>query len=248
VSGAPPSGFIPSSMLTLKQVILVLLTAGCASSAGADIPSREITRDTPERKRGFYTSPPSYSSFATGKRPLGWLEPWADAPSPPSHTYTATDYAQDPDPPYILMIGPKKRDLASNSRLLAPDGVWDTWLRLYPRNLEFFLKRGTGSPRWPCVKAFILRARGEGGMRQWDTLPGSIHPLLHVVYAGTLENKGDGGIAGFCPPGQGYVDLFIGGDAGAMTGRHIPMEFQIITPDGGLKLEVRRTSKTGVLD
>ena len=235
-------------MFSYKGLVLATLAAAYAGSANADIPSRESTRDTPERKRGFYTSPPSYSSFARGKHTAGWMEPWADAPSPPSHTYTATDYAQDPDPPYILIIGPKKRDLANSSRILAPDGILDTWLRFYPRNLEFYLKRGTGSPKWPCVKAFVLRTRGEGGMRQWDTLSGSPHPLLHVVYGGTLENKGDGSIAGFCPPGHGYVDLYIGGDTGALTGRHIPMEFQIITPDGGLKLEVRRTSKTGVLD
>lgn len=255
-------------------VFFLWFTNGCAEA-----PSRLTETDQPFKTRGYLISPPSYleydrtkssTNFNIGllgsegnslrletpktdnnrKAPTSWLEPWSDAPSPPSHTYTGTDFSQDPDPPYILLIGEKKRDFSNNSRIPGPDGIRDTWLRFYPRNLEFYLKRdrGTGSQRWPCVKALILRTRGEGSMRQWDTLPGSIYPLLEVSYGETLLNKGDGSIAGFCPPGHSYVDIYIGGDAGAITGRHIPMEFQIITPDGGLKLEVRRTSVTGILD
>jgi len=181
---------------------------------------------------GFSASPPS--SFSGGEK----MDPNHFAPSPPSHSYTGTDNEEAPPPPYVYLMGIKRRDLATPSRLVQPDQMPDTWLRLYPRNLMFALNRGSGTPHWPGVKALLLRTRGATNYKQWDTLPGSLFPLLQVEYQGRIINGFDGSIAGFHPPADGSIDLFIG-DEGSIASRHIPLELEIITLEGKLTLEVR---------
>ncbi len=190
---------------------------------------------------GYFITPPSYGHARPEEAHGGWLAPDADAPSPPSHSYTATDNIQDPPPPFVYLVGRKRRDLAGVHRFQQEDQILDTWLRFYPRNLKFALKQGSGTPRWPAIQSMRLYTRGGLPYKQWDTLPGSQHPVLQVVSEGRVVNRADGAIADFRPVGPSVVDLFIGDD-GSIASRHIPLELEIVTLDGTLRCAVQRRS------
>jgi hypothetical protein len=209
------------------------LVVACAE-AGAD-PDQWVGK-------GYFETPPSYRNGTSDHDQGGWLEPEDAAPSPPSHSYTASDNNENPPPPYVYLVGRKHRDLAGNSRVVQADGALDTWLRFYPRNLEFQLNRGTGSQRWLAIKGLVLRTHGVSPQRQWDTLPGSRHPLLQVVADGRLVNRFDGDLSGFRPAGSSAVDLFIGDD-GSLATRHVPMELEVMTLDGRFTLQVQRKDR-----
>jgi hypothetical protein len=137
--------------------------------------------------------------------------------------------AQIPPPPYAYIRGTDiARDFLSTSKVPLSKGLPDLWLRANFRNLGYYLKR----PGWGLyIKHMILRTTG-GPYHQWDTLPTSSYPLL-LVESGTAGriNRMDGSIAGFSPPDDASIDLFIADNAGIIT-RHVPIELETMTMDG----------------
>ncbi|MBF0187376.1 MAG: hypothetical protein HQL50_05570 [Magnetococcales bacterium] len=150
------------------------------------------------------------------------------------------DWIQDPPPPYMYLLGRDNaaaRDQASStSHDYTPDGIPDTWFRMYPRNLYFYLGRGEGYN----VTHFILYTVGVP-YRRWDTIPNSIYPLLQVEHAGRRVNRSNGSIAGFSLPETGMLDIYIGDD-GMLALRHTPMIFEIHTLDGVYKMDIQPTN------
>lgn len=148
----------------------------------------------------------------------------------------ARDGSQDPPGPFIYLLGKEAtRDLESFSKLHISDNLPDTWFRMSLRNLGFYVgKRRNGGY---YVQHFILRTKG-GPHRQWDTIPDNNHPMLAVYRDGRKINDSRGSIAGYNPPGYGVIDLYIADD-GTIAARHTPMEFEIKTLDGVLKLDVQ---------
>jgi len=142
--------------------------------------------------------------------------------------------AQIPPPPYAYIRGTDiGRDTVSASKFPIPKGSPDVWLRISFRNLGYYLHRqGWGI----FVKHLILRTKA-GPYHQWDTRPGSGHPLLRVESEGRLVNRLDGNIAGFNPPEYVTVDLFIADD-GTVAARHTPLEIEIATLDGSYVVDV----------
>lgn len=211
-----------------------LAGSGAVQAAGLSDGDHEFNKPA-----GLYATPPGFTPSPPAVRSGGgYMDPNHFASSPPSHSHTGTDDDEDPPPPYAYLMGFKRRDLAAPTRLVQPDQMPDTWLRLYPRNLLFVLNRGSGTDRWPGVKGFILRTRGTANYKQWDTLPGSVFPMLQVEYQGRIVNGFDGSIAGFHPPADGSIDLFIG-DEGSIASRHIPLQLEIITLEGRITIDVR---------
>lgn len=154
-------------------------------------------------------------------------------PAVPSHSFFGGDYIQDPQPPYVYLLGRDVgRDLASATRSFVGDGLPDTWLRLNLRSLGFELGRGGGY----YLKSFILQTKGYP-FRRWDTLPNSPYPLLQVVMNGRRINAANGGIDGFNPPPNQVIDLFIADD-GLLANRHTPLEFIVVTLDGEYRMPV----------
>jgi hypothetical protein len=156
-------------------------------------------------------------------------------PNPPvgSFAFQGADDSQDPAPPYIYLKGRDVgRDLASPTRSITGDGLPDTWFRLYTRKLGFYIKRGGGY----YIKDMILQTKGYP-FRRWDTVNNSSYPLLQVFVKGQRINSANGSIAGFNPPENGTIDLFIADD-GLIATRHIPMELIIVSLDGEIRLNV----------
>lgn len=143
-------------------------------------------------------------------------------------------FAQIPPAPFIYILGTEiGRNELNASKFKFPGGRPDVWLRMSCRNLGYYL----GRPGWGhFVKYFILRTTG-GPYHQWDTIPGNGYPLLQVVRLGKKINREDGSIAGFNPPMDGVIDLFITDD-GTVASRHTPMELEIVTLDGKWTMEV----------
>lgn len=186
----------------------------------------------------------SGTAFIDRNRPLDRLTEPLDrraAPQPalnphpavPSHSFFGGDNSQDPQPPYVYLLGRDVgRDLASATRNFVGDGFPDTWLRLNLRSLGFELGRGGGY----YLKSFILQTRGYP-FRRWDTVPNSPYPLLQVVMNGRRINAANGGIDGFNPPPNQVIDLFIADD-GLLANRHTPLEFIVTTLDGEYRMPV----------
>ena len=189
---------------------------------------------------GYLISPRSQERATEGSEPMGRLNSEADAPHKDSHSFEGSDFNEDRPPPYVILLGRKNRDLANPSRFIQPDQQKDTWLRFYPRNLEYFLKEGAVSKKSPAIKYLILRTLGAKPYKQWDTLPGSTYPMLQVESStGQLLNRLDGTITGLRASSDGALDLFIGDD-GEIALRHTPMELKIITLEGDYRITVRR--------
>lgn len=189
---------------------------------------------------GYLISPHSQEGSIEGADPIGRLHSEADAPLRDSHSFEGSDFSEDRPPPYVILLGRKNRDLANPSRFIQPDQQKDTWLRFYPRNLEYFLKSGAVSKKSPAIKNLVLHTLGAMPHKQWDTLPGSSYPMLQVESStGQLLNRLDGTIAGLRAPSDGALELFIG-DEGEIALRHTPMELKIMTLDGDYRITVRR--------
>lgn len=147
---------------------------------------------------------------------------------------TAPASAQVPPPPYVYLVGQDHtRDLASSGRNYVGDGIPDTWLRFYPRNLDYYVRRGSGPVH---IRSLLLRTKGVP-FRQWDTVANSRWPLLQVIEHSQRINRGDGSIDGFFPDVHGQIDMYIGDD-GLVAGRHLPIELVVTTDSGELILDV----------
>ncbi|WP_295446153.1 hypothetical protein [uncultured Thiodictyon sp.] len=169
--------------------------------------------------------------------PLSWRErarpPLNPDPTVDSYEFFGGDNIQDPPNPYVYLVGRDVgRDLASPTRSYVGDGIPDTWLRLNLRSLGFYQGRGGGY----SMKEFILQTIGYP-YRRWDTIANSRYPLLQVILNGQRINSASGSIAGFNPPQNQTIDLFIADD-GLIAIRHTPMELIIIGLDGEYRLRV----------
>lgn len=161
------------------------------------------------------------------------LPPLKPDPTVQSYAFFGGDNAQDPPNPGIYLVGRDVgRDQASPTRSFIGDGLPDTWFRLNLRNLGFYIGRGGGY----YIKDFVLQTKGYP-FRRWDTLANSRYPLLQVIVNGQRINSADGSIAGFNPPQNQTIDLFIADD-GLIATRHLPVELVIIALDGTYRLNV----------
>ncbi len=184
---------------------------------------------TLERNRPFYQPAQPLNMMEQARPPLD--------PNPlvSSFAFMGSNKSQDPPPPYTYLKGREMtRDLASSTRNFVGDGVPDTWLRLYTRNLGFYMRRGGGY----YIKDMILQTKGYP-FRRWDTIMNSRYPLLQVIVRGQRINSENGSIAGFNPPENGTIDLFIGDNDGLIATRHTPMELIITSLDGEYRMNVQ---------
>jgi len=189
--------------------------------------AEEIDRMVVDRNRPLHPPSTPWGLKEHAKPPLN------PDPTVPSHSFFGGDNIQDPPNPYVYLLGRDiGRDLASPTRSFVGDGLPDTWLRLNLRNLGFYLGRGGGY----YLKDFILQTRGYP-FRRWDTVPNSRYPLLQVMVNGRRINAANGSIAGFNPPPNQVIDLFIADD-GLLAGRHTPLELIVISLDGAYRLDV----------
>ncbi len=147
---------------------------------------------------------------------------------------TSASRAQVPPGPYAYIRGlDVARDFLSRGKLPVPDGRPDLWLRANFRNLGYY----QGRAGWGIfIQHLILRTKG-GPYQQWDTIPSSSHALLLVESGGNRVNRADGSIAGFAPPDDSAVELFISDD-GSVATRHIPLELEVMTLDGRYVMNV----------
>jgi hypothetical protein len=169
--------------------------------------------------------------------PLSTLETARPAMDPDyrasSYAFSGADYTEDPTMAHVYLQGREpSRDGVSPNRNLVGDGRPDTWLRVSAPNLGFYMRRGGGF----YIKELILHTKGYP-YRRWDTVANSSYPLLQVVSAGRTLNSATGSIAGFNPPRNGIIELYIADD-GLIATRHTPLELVIISLDGELRVDV----------
>jgi hypothetical protein len=209
-------------MLALNQTLMTIVVLAIPVVAAQEVETMALDRNLPIRRPAM-----PLDQRESARPPLN------PDPTVPSYAFAGGDNAQDPPNPSIYLVGRDVgRDLASPTRSFSGDGLPDTWFRLNLRNLGFYLGRGGGY----YLKDFILQTKGYP-FRRWDTVANSRYPLLQVFSNGQRINSANGSIAGFNPPQNQTIDLFIADD-GLVATRHLPMEFIITALDGEYRLGV----------
>jgi len=143
--------------------------------------------------------------------------------------------AQIPPPPYCYVVGRTiDIDVAGFAKNLNRDGQFDTWLRLYIRNMYYYLGQGDGRR----FRSMVLRSRWEPDQR-WDTIPYSNFPTLVVTrnIAGQILNDNRGSIDGQIIQTTELLDLFVA-DNGPLGYRKAGFELVMTTWDGTLTIPV----------
>lgn len=191
---------------------------------------------------GIYASPPSFKNQDIAIST--YLKPELDDEASLSPSLRGSDYYENPAPPTAQLLGAQSRDWAALSRAIMPDGAPDVWIRFSPRNLRFALGRGVGSLRGIRLRALILRTKGGTTFRQWDTLLGSPFPLLQAENGGRLLNDPQGGLSGISLDEGTNIDLYFA-DEELTRSRRSPLELEIETEEGTLKLPVRPVCTLG---
>lgn len=212
-------------------IILILYGHGLCVAAPLDKPLK-----SQHPKDGIYPTPPAFTDENGAYD--SFIRSELDTDSGVADALKGSDYRQQPPQPSAQLVGLHVRDLAGPSRLIMEDGSPDVWIRFYPRGLKATQGRGVGSPRGNRLRSLILRTSKSTPSRQWDTLEGSTFPLLQVEGDGRLANGPGGSVAGLSLDDYGVINLYFSDDNLA-AGRRTPLELEIVTEDGAIKIPVK---------